>query len=142
MSTETSAPKKPIRMAPIVSAESKFFWDAADRGEFVAQRCGDCGLYSFPPRPMCPQCHSLKREVVALSGKGEVLSWTVPRHPPAFGFLEPPIVAVIKLAEGINFVSNVNGVALDEMRVGLPVEVRFEPTMGNHQVPVFQPAAR
>jgi uncharacterized OB-fold protein len=130
----------PTRMAPIVTPDAKFFWEAADRGEFVGQQCGACSKHTFPPRPMCPYCRSIERKVVSLSGKGTVLSWTMPRHPPAFGFTEPPIVAVVKLEEGVNFVSNLVGVRLQDIRIGMPVVVMFEPTLGNHKVPVFKPA--
>jgi uncharacterized OB-fold protein len=126
-------------VAPILTPDAKFFWEAADRGEFVGQRCGECAKYTFPPRPMCPSCHSLERQVVSLSGQGTVQSWTVPRHPPAFGFTEPPIVAVIRLKEGVNFVSNVINVKLEDVRIGMPVAVLFEPTMDNHKIPVFKP---
>ncbi len=136
------ATPKPIRIAPIVTPDAKFFWDAADKEEFVGQRCGDCGKYRFPPRPMCPYCHSVKREEVRLSGYGTVHSWTIPRHPPPFGFREPPIVAVIQLDEGIRFVSNLVGVALDQVKMDMPVEVTFEPTMNNHKVPVFRPRTK
>jgi uncharacterized OB-fold protein len=132
----------PTRIAPIVTPDAKFFWEATDRGEFVGQKCGACGKFTFPPRPMCPHCHSLVRQVASLSGKGTVLSWTMPRHPPAFGFTEPPIVAVVKLQEGPNFASNLVGVRLQDVRIGMAVEVMFEPTIGNHQVPVFKPAAQ
>lgn len=138
MTTAAEAPK-PTRMAPIVTPESKSFWDAADRGEFVGQKCGDCGRFRFPPRPMCPHCHSLNREEVKLSGLGKVISWTMPRHPAPFGFTEPPIVAVIELQEGTRFVSNLVGVALDQVKMDMPVEVTFEDTQGNHKVPVFKP---
>jgi uncharacterized OB-fold protein len=138
--TETAPASAPTRIAPIVTPDAEFFWKAADRAEFVGQKCGECGQYTFPPRPMCPNCHSLKREVVPLSGQGTVQSWTLPRHPPAFGFKEPPIVAVIRLKEGVNFVSNVVGVRVEDLKIGMPVQVLFEPTLGNHRVPVFKPA--
>jgi len=138
----TEAAPKPTRLAPIVTPDSAFFWEAADREQFVGQKCGDCGKFTFPPRPMCPHCHSLKREIVPLSGRGTVQSWTMPRHPPAFGFKEPPIVAVIKLQEGINFVSNLVGIGLEDVKLGLAVEVLFESTLGDHKIPVFKPASR
>lgn len=130
---------KPTRIPPIVTLDAKFFWDAADQEQFVGQKCGDCGLYTFPPRPMCPQCFSLNRQVVPLSGRGTVHGWTIPRHPPPFGFKEAPIVAVIQLEEGIRFVSNVVDCAYDEIRPDMPVQVTFEGTMGKHKVPVFKP---
>ena len=140
--TTTSEAPKPTRMAPIVTPDSKSFWEAADRGEFVGQKCSDCGQFRFPPRPMCPHCHSLKREEVKLSGFGKVISWTMPRHPAPFGFTEPPIVAVVELDEGTRFVSNLVGVALDQVKMDMPVEVGFDDTQGNHKVPVFKPRTK
>lgn len=141
--TDTPQPApKPTRIAPIVTPDAKSFWDAADREEFVGQKCGDCGKFTFPPRPMCPFCHSLKRQEVRLSGRGTVHAWTVPRHPHPFGFKEAPIVAVIQLEEGTRMVSNVVGVKPEDMKMDMPVEVTFEPTMNNHKVPVFRPRAK
>lgn len=137
MSTE-AAPPKPTRIAPIVTLDAKFFWDAADREEFLGEKCGDCQQFRFPPRPMCPHCHSLKREEIKLSGYGTVHGWTIPRHPPPFGFKQAPIVVIVQLAEGIRMVSNLVGVAYDDVKQDMPVEVAFEPTMGNHKVPVFR----
>jgi uncharacterized OB-fold protein len=129
-------------MDPIITADSQFFWDAADQGRLVGQRCGDCHKFTFPPRPMCPYCNSLRREVVDLCGLGTVLSWTIPRHPPAFGFDEAPIVALIDLKEDIRFVSNLVNTRLEDLRLGMPVKVEFVRTAGNHQLPVFAPAER
>jgi uncharacterized OB-fold protein len=136
--TPPAAPK-PTRIAPIVTPDAKFFWEGADREEFLGQKCSDCGRFRFPPRPMCPHCFSLKREEVKLSGHGIVVAWTMPRHPPPFGFREPPIVALIQLDEGVRFVSNLVGVKLEEVKMGMPVDVAFEATMNNHKVPVFKP---
>ena len=58
----TPAPPKPTRIAPIVTPDAKFFWDAADQEQFLGQKCSDCGRFRFPPRPMCPHCHSVRRE--------------------------------------------------------------------------------
>jgi uncharacterized OB-fold protein len=140
--TPTPPPEpKPTRIAPIVTPDAKTFWEAADREEFIGQKCGDCGKFTFPPRPMCPFCLSLNRQEVPLSGRGTVVSYTIPRHPHPFGFKEAPIVAVIELEEGTRFVSNVIGIATEDMRFDLPVEVTFEPTMNKHKVPVFKPRA-
>lgn len=137
--TQAASAPKPIRLAPIVTPDAKDFWSAADREEFIGEKCSDCGTFRFPPRPMCPYCHSLKREYIKLSGYGTVHSWCMPRHPPPFGFREPPIVAVIHLQEGIRFVSNVVGVKIEDMKQDMAVEVLFEATMNNHKVPVFRP---
>ncbi len=130
---------QPSRPDPILTPDTAFFWEGAKRGELLAQRCAECGDVQHPPRPMCPKCHSVRRELVRLSGRGEIYSWIIPRHPPPVGFTEPPVVAVIRLDEGINLVSNVVGITPGEVRLGTRVEVEFEPTAGGHAVPVFRP---
>lgn len=133
------AQRAPQRMAPVVTLDAKFFWDHAAEGKLVAQRCSDCQAYRFPPRPMCPQCHSLETDIVELSGRGRVYSWVRPQHPPAFGFSEPPTAAVIELEEGFRMVSNVVDIPFEDVTAGMPVEVTFAPTMKDKQVPVFRP---
>jgi uncharacterized OB-fold protein len=128
------------RPDPVLTPDTAFFWEACARGELVAQRCGDCGALAHPPRPMCPNCRSLRREVARLSGRGEVHSWILPRHPAPIGFAEPPVVALIQLDEGIRVVSNLVGVPIPEVRNGMRVEVGFAPTAGGHAVPVFRRA--
>jgi uncharacterized protein len=130
----------PTRLKPVVTLDIKFFWDGCAREELLAERCTGCRKFRFPPRPMCPHCHSLEREHVKLSGRGSVYSWIRPQHPRPVGFDEPPIVALVQLEEGFRIVSNLYGVDFDKVRAGMPVEAFFVPTVGNRKVPVFRPA--
>jgi uncharacterized OB-fold protein len=127
------------RPAPIVTEDSGAFWDAADEGRLVAQRCVACGRLRHPPRPMCPHCRSLEVDVVTLSGRGTLYSYAVLHHPqhPAFDY--PVLAALVDLEEGIRVVSNLVGLAPDEIRIGLAVQAEFEATDGDHCVPVFRP---
>jgi uncharacterized protein len=129
----------PTRLKPIVTLDIKFFWDACDKGELKVERCAQCGQLRFPPRPMCPHCHSTKREHVAVSGRGKVYSWIRPVHPKPVGFSEPPIVALIELEEGFRLVSNLYGIEFEKITRDLPVELFFDKTVGGRQVPVFRP---
>ena len=142
MTAAPEAPKTtaPTRLKPIVTLDIKFFWEGCDRGELLAERCSVCSKFRFPPRPMCPHCHSLKRDHVKLSGRGTVYSWIRPRHPQPVGFAEPPVVALIDLEEGFRIVSNLVGIEFEKVTPALPVQVEFEPTMGNRKVPVFKPS--
>jgi uncharacterized OB-fold protein len=135
----TTPAKAPTRLKPIVTLDIKFFWDACDKGELVAERCAGCRKFRFPPRPMCPHCHSTQRDIVKLSGRGTVYSWIRPLHPKPVGFDTPPIVGVIELEEGFRLVSNVVGIEFEQITPGLPVEVLFDKTVGGRQVPVFRP---
>ena len=127
------------RPAPIVTEDSAAFWDAADEGRLVAQRCVKCGRLRHPPRPMCPECQSLDVELVALSGRGTVYSYAVLHHPQNPAFEYPVLGALIDLDEGIRVVSNLVGLEPDEIRIGAPVQVDYVSTDGDHRVPVFRP---
>jgi uncharacterized OB-fold protein len=126
------------RPAPIVTEDSAAFWDAADEGRLVAQRCAECGRLRHPPRPMCPECGSLVVEMAELSGRGVVYSYALLHHPQHPAFEYPVLAALIDLDEGIRVVSNLVGLEPSEIRIGLPVEVEFVSTDGDHRVPVFR----
>ena len=129
------------RPAPIVTEDSAAFWDAADEGRLVAQRCAECGRLRHPPRPMCPECRSLAVEIVDLSGRGTLYSYALLHHPRHPAFEYPVFAALVDLEEGVRLVSNLVGVAPDDIRIGMPLQVEFTETEGGHQVPVFRPAA-
>ncbi len=67
MSNDPHIPPAPTRPDPVFTPDAIFFWEGAARGELLGQRCADCKKITHPPRPMCPACHSVKRETVKLS---------------------------------------------------------------------------
>lgn len=89
---------------------------------------------------MCPHCRSLTVDVVTLSGRGTLYSYAILHHPqhPAFDY--PVLAALVDLEEGVRIVSNLTGIAPHDIRIGMPVEVQFEPTADGGQVPAFRPA--
>ena len=127
------------RPAPIVTEDSAVFWDAAAEGRLVAQRCAACGRLRHPPRPMCPECHSLDIAVVELSGRGTVYSYGVLHHPPHPAFDYPVLAVLVDLDEGIRLVSNLTDAAPDDLRIGMSVEAHYVATAGGGTVPVFRP---
>jgi len=129
------------RPAPIVTDDSAVFWDAASQGRLVAQRCADCRVLRHPPRPMCGHCQSLRTEVVELSGKGTLYSYSILHHPqnPAFDY--PVLAALVNLDEGVRLVSNLVGIEPADVRIGMRLLVEFVPTAGDQLIPVFRPEA-
>jgi uncharacterized OB-fold protein len=83
----------------------------------------------------------VKSEERALSGRGTVYSWVMPRYPVIPGFEETYIVAVIDLEEGIRMVSNLCEIDYDDVRADMPVELFFEEMQGGYRIPLFRPAA-
>ena len=127
------------RPAPILTDDNHAFWDAAREGRLVTQRCAGCGRLQHPPRPMCPSCHGLDLEIVDLAGTGVVYSYSILHHPQHPSFDYPVVAALIDLDEGVRILSNLVDVPPEEVRIGLPVEVRFVPTRDEMAVPVFAP---
>lgn len=130
-----------FRLAPTMTADTQFFWDGCKDGRLLIQRCDGCGTLRHPPRPMCPQCHSLEWTAIEASGRGTVYSFVMPRHP-AMPFLDDDyIVALIELEEGTRLVSNLVDVAPEDAAIGMPVRVRFDAFDGDVVLPMFAPEA-
>jgi len=131
-------PKKPV---PIVNPWARPFWDAAREESLVIQRCKDCDKYIFYPRIACPHCFSDNLEWVEASGKGTIYSFTVVENnaPSAFIGEMPYVVAIIKLEEGVQMLSNVVECDLDELHCEMPVEVTFEKLSDEFTLPKFRP---
>ncbi len=128
-----------FRLAPTVTPDTRFFWDAVRDGKLLAQRCGECGTVRHPPGPMCPQCNSLSWDTIESSGRGELISFVMPHHPPSPGMDDGYIVALVQLEPGFRFVSNLIDVAPDAAEIGMAVEVCFETFDGDVVLPMFRP---
>jgi uncharacterized protein len=128
-----------MRPAPVVTYDNRGFWEAARERRLVTQRCTSCGRLSHPPRPMCPQCHSLDQEFIDVAGTGTIYSYTILHHPqnPAFDY--PVLAVLVDLDEGPRILSNLVNCPADRIRIGMPVRVTFEPTADDMAVPVFEP---
>ncbi len=90
-------------------ALTKPFWDAAEAGRLLIQRCGGCGRAVFYPRAMCPYCWSEDLTWEEASGRGQLTSFSEvwkPGHP---GWIPaaPYVVGLVTLAEGPVMLSNV-----------------------------------
>jgi uncharacterized OB-fold protein len=138
--TET-APPAPQRMRPVVAHDNQAWWDRINEGELSIQRCKECGTLRHPPRPMCWKCQSLECEHIAASGKGTVYSYVVIHRPEIPGYTYPLVVAVIELEEGTRIVSNLVGIAPQDVKIGIPVKVSIENVDETLKLPLFRPAS-
>ena len=113
------------------------FFDALAEGRFVLQHCPVCARGVFYPRVQCPRCGSAALEWRAASGRGAVYATSVVRRRPEQG---PPYnVALVDLAEGPRMMSRVEGVAPEEVRIGMAVKAEVDRS-GDSPVVVFRPA--
>ncbi|WP_286973837.1 OB-fold domain-containing protein [Pseudomonas sp.] len=115
------------RKLPALNADNRAFWQGGEQAELRIHRCTACSLFFHPPAPLCPHCASFKVLPTAVSGKGTVLSYTVNHQPWSPEIEVPYVVAIIELVEqqGLQFVSNVVGIPVTDVHIGLPVQVSF-----------------
>jgi uncharacterized OB-fold protein len=97
-------------------------------GRFMIQRGRSSGRHHFYPRSIEPGTGNDDLEWVPASGLGTVYSTTVVRtKPPAPSYN----VALVDLAEGPRMMSRVEGLAPEEVRIGMAVRARIVNEDGN-----------
>src|SRR3974390_1484942 len=81
--------------------ESKPYWAALSRGSFEVQQCLDCGHWTWPPRPICSNCHGEHLEFRPVRGTGEVHSWVPPNRAffPRLKEFVPYTIVLVRLDE-------------------------------------------
>ena len=134
----------PDMPVPHVEVDTREFWEACRDHRLVVQRCTGCGSYRFAPTPACYQCQSFDYEWVESAGAGRVYSWTVVHQAvhPAVEAAVPYNVVVVELDDcgGAKLVSNLLGVAPDDLRAGMPVRVEWDDVADDVTLPRFRPA--
>jgi len=131
-------PKKPV---PVVNPWARPFWEACREKRLTIQECKECGKHVFYPRIACPHCFSDRLDWVEASGKGTVYTYSVvvSNAPSAFIKDMPYVIAVIRLEEGVQMLSNVVECKPEDVRCDMPVEVTFEKLDEQFTLPKFKP---
>lgn len=127
---------------PTPTPWSKPFWEAARRHELVIQQCNDCKATIFYPKMLCPRCMSGNLGWAKARGRGKVYSFTVIESNPPSAFVHdsPYVVAVVRLEEGAQLMTNIVGCRPDEVRCDMPVEAVFEDVTPEFTLVKFRPA--
>lgn len=121
------------------------YFDALKQGQLLGLKCKGCGEFTAPPKACCDSCAEMELEVVSLSGKGEIKSYTVIRVAPE-GLKAPYIVAMVELAEGPWLMGNLvdfdpGQASLDligkKVTVGHKVVTEMNYTSGEGVTPTF-----
>ena len=116
------------RPEPVADEVSAAYWAGAREHRLTIMRCSACGFFVHPPRGVCPRCQGEGLVPEQVSGRGKVYSYHVMHLPGVPGFTPPYGVAVIELDEqpGLLTVGNVLDCPLEELSIGMPVQVTFE----------------
>lgn len=115
------------RKLPALNADNRAFWQGGEQGELLIHHCTSCSRYFHPPAPLCPHCASFEVAPKTVSGKGKVLSYTINYQAWNPALEVPYVVAIIELVEqsGLQFVSNVVGMPVENVHIDMPVRVSF-----------------
>ena len=108
--------------------ESAFFRGLAE-GRILGQRCPTCHKVYVPPRGACPVDGVPTTDEVELPDHGIVTTYCVVNVPFLGQKIKPPYVSAYVLLEGadIGFLHLIQGVAADEVRMGMRVKAVWKP---------------
>jgi uncharacterized OB-fold protein len=126
----TTGSKTRVIPSPGIGPDNEAFVAAAKEGRFVLRHCDDCGKTHWYPRAVCPHCLSSRMQWKAASGRGTVYSYSTMQR------VDPPYtLAYVTLAEGPTMLTNLVGPG--PYRIGMPVQLQFQPSEDGTPVPVF-----
>jgi uncharacterized protein len=132
----------PSVIEPPVTDESAPFWDATRERRFVLPWSVARDVPMWFPRRVDPAAPDRPVEWREASGQGTVYAASVhhkvgPGRDPAEG---PYVVALVELAEGARVMANVFGCPPDDVVVGMPVTLVWQPLSDGRHLPQFTPA--
>jgi uncharacterized OB-fold protein/acyl dehydratase len=133
-------PARPPRPRPALTQDNAFWFEGARAHQLLIQHCTSCGTLRHPPLPACAVCGSLEWDTVQSSGRGTLYSYVVVHYPQVPSFEYPLPIGLIELEEGTRVVANLEGIALDAITIGMPLQAEFVDFDEALSLPVFVPA--
>ena len=116
---------------PYQSPDNREFWTATAESRLLLRRCDDCSAFIWYPRPFCPICGSLRTSWAQASGLGSVYTFTglgtsqYRSGLPRCGAIRRRLR---RTRRGTRVLTNIIGVAPEDVRIGMPVSVEFTDT--------------
>jgi len=123
MDVDVSALIQPDHLGP-----EQYYHQLLAKGIFALQHCQACMQAIFYPRMVCPHCGSTDLQWRQAHGEGIVYSTTVVRRHPEKG--GDSNVALVDLKEGVRLMSRVEGMAPEEVAIGMSVQSQIRETEG------------
>ena len=137
--SETATTPRPV---PLADQDSRLYWEAANRGTLLVQRCNACGKAQFYFRSLCHHCQSEDLGTEPSKGLGSVASFSIVYRPPMACFKPdlPYVVALVDVDEGFRFMTNIVNCDPASVHIGQRVRVLFQRIDGSEQMlPKMEP---
>ncbi len=130
---------------PEFRPETKPYWEACKRHEFVLPRSKVTNEFFFYPRALSPgEDMSEDIEWAKASGKGKVWTYAIHHMGPTKAYKgEPPyIVALVEVEEGVKMMTNIVECDPKDVHIGMDVEVVFDDVTPEVTLPKFKPVKK
>lgn len=109
-----------------------FVEDPSGPLRLAGTRCGNCGTHFFPRRQVCARCLSTHTETIPLSGGGVLYTFTIV-YQSTPEFPTPYVLGYVDLPEGVRVLAPLAGIEIDDVRIGMPLDLRVEPVRTDAQ---------
>lgn len=96
---------------------SQFFKNLKE-GHLTTTKCKKCGKVLWPPRIVCPHCHSEELEYIDLGTEGELYGFTEVRLGAPLGFCQdiPFCVGIVKIG-GLLISARIDNAKYDSLKI-------------------------
>jgi uncharacterized OB-fold protein len=89
----------------------KDYNEALKQNKLLGLKCKQCGAVTAPPKIACGNCASAELDIVELSGKGKIQTFTTVFVPPEGRESECPyVIVLVELDEGPWIMGNLTGI--------------------------------
>ena len=122
-----------------ITPDTRAWWDATRDRRLLVQRCTRCGRYQHYPRDLCTSCAAMDLELAPTGGGGTIYSFTIVHRAAGPRFDPPYVVALVRLDEGPQLLTNIVGCDPSDVRCDQRVTVNWKPIEDGRHLPVFTP---
>ncbi|MGB2583089.1 MAG: Zn-ribbon domain-containing OB-fold protein [Dehalococcoidia bacterium] len=107
---------------------SRFLIALRDKKRLMGTRCPACNRVYVPARSICKDCYGQLDELVEVSDKGTLLTYTVCNQPNPVQPVESPVVYGIIQLDGADtgFVHMLGEIDPEQIRIGMRVQAVFK----------------
>jgi len=111
----------------------KDYNEALKKNKLLGLKCQDCGAITVPPKMVCRQCASPDMDILELTGKGKIETFTTVFVAPEGREDECPyMIVLVELDEGPWIMGNLTGIDPNEASMEL---ISKRVTMGHEVFP-------
>lgn len=127
--------------APQPDEVTQAWWNSTIEKRFKIQKCCACGSLQHYPRPFCLSCDHSDLDLVEISGRGTVHSFTVVQRSAYDDLPAPYVIALVSLEEGVRLLTRLINCDIDDLACDIPVTLQWVKAPGENEfhLPVFTP---